>query len=185
LYQTTNAIFHEILLSLNSIVTSKSNYDLTKRLKAKIKNFDFKLNICLDHLEHLKEMETLDRILSLGLGLIIISESFETYKKLNQAVKANIANIIEIPTYTPEQAFNILMERCEDAFEKYAYSEETIRKIAESSHGNITLALNLLKSLAIHHSWRAKEVYGRYLYLLIDKKSLACYFKFLLYGCLF
>ena len=32
LYQTTNAIFHEILTALNSIVVSKSNYDLTKRL---------------------------------------------------------------------------------------------------------------------------------------------------------
>jgi Cdc6-like AAA superfamily ATPase len=40
LYQTTNAIFHEILLSISSIVSSKSNYDLTKKLKAKMRNLD-------------------------------------------------------------------------------------------------------------------------------------------------
>ena len=33
LYQTTNAIFQEILFSLGSIISSKSNYDLTKRLR--------------------------------------------------------------------------------------------------------------------------------------------------------
>ena len=38
------------------------------------------------------------------------------------------------------------MDRVEEALEKYTYSENTIRKIAEASSGNVTLALNLLKS---------------------------------------
>ena len=38
LYQTTNAIFHEILAALNRIVVSKSNYELTKRLKARLRH---------------------------------------------------------------------------------------------------------------------------------------------------
>jgi len=149
LYQTTNAIFHEILLSLNNIVASKSNYELTKRLKAKIRNLDSPLTICLDHFEHLKEIETLDRILSLGLNLIIISETYDSYRKLNQAIKAAITSLIEIPTYTTDQVFEILTERAEAALEKYTYSEDTIRKIAETSSGNATLALNLLKSQAL------------------------------------
>ena len=119
LYQTTNAIFHEILTALNSIVVSKSNYELTKRLKTKIRRLDYRVTICLDHFEHLKEVETLNRILSLRLGLIIVSESFDAYRRLNLMIKSNIANIIEIPSYTIDQAFDILQERAEQVLEQY------------------------------------------------------------------
>ena len=146
LYQTTNAIFHEILLSLNNVVVSRSNYELTKRLKAKIRNLDSPLTICLDHFEHFKEIETLNRMLSLGLNLIIIAETYDSYRKLNQQIKASITSLIEISSYTTDQVFDILMDRVEEALEKYTYSENTIRKIAEASSGNVTLALNLLKS---------------------------------------
>ena len=54
LYQTTNAILHEILISLNSVVVSKSNYELTKRLQAKLKHVEERIIICSDHFEHLK-----------------------------------------------------------------------------------------------------------------------------------
>jgi Cdc6-like AAA superfamily ATPase len=149
LYQTTNAIFHEILSSLSSIVSSKSNYDLTKRLKARLRHLDCKVTVCLDHFDFLKEIETLNRLLSLGLGLMIVSESRDAYGKLDAFAKAKITNIIEIPSYTNDQTFEILLRRAEETLEKYAYSEETIRKIAEVSSGNVTLALNLLKSQAL------------------------------------
>lgn len=64
LYQTTNAILHEILTALNSVVVSKSNYKLTKRLKTRIMRLGFPLVICLDHFDHLKEVEAINRILS-------------------------------------------------------------------------------------------------------------------------
>jgi len=157
LYQTTNAIFHETLLFLNNIVSSKSNYELTKRLKAKIRNLDSPLTICLDHFEYLKELETLNRILSLGVDLIIIAETYDSHRKLNQSIKASITNLIEIPSYTTDQVFEILMERAEEALEKYTYSEEAIRKIAETSSGNVKLALNLLKSQALKAESEGKD----------------------------
>lgn len=157
LYQTTNAIFHEILLALNSIVASKSNYELTKRLRSKIRNLDSSLTICLDHFEHLKEIETLDKILSLGLNLIIISETHDSYRKLSQIVKASITSLIEIASYTTDQVFEILGNRAEEALEKYAYSEETMRKIAEASSGNVTLALNVLRSQALKAESEGKD----------------------------
>jgi Cdc6-like AAA superfamily ATPase len=157
LYQTTNAIFHEILLSLNSVVSSKSNYDLTKRLKARIRHLDSKIIICLDHFENLKEIETINRILSLELGLIMVSESEDAYRSLNPVAKASITNLIEIPSYAVDQTLDILLERAEQALEKYSYSEDKIRKIAEMSKGNITLALNLLKSLALKAENEGKD----------------------------
>lgn len=149
LYQTTNAVFHETLTTLNSIVVSKSNYELTKRLKSRIRQLECPITICLDHFEHLKEIETLNRILSLGLTLIIVSETYDSYRKLNQTLKASITNLMEIANYTADIIFEILLNRAEEALEKYTYSEETIRKIAEASSGNVTLALNLLKSQAL------------------------------------
>jgi Cdc6-like AAA superfamily ATPase len=149
LYQTTNAILHEILLSLNCIVSSRSNYELTKRLKARLRNLDHDITICLDHFERLKEIETVNKILSLGMKLIIVSESYETYRRLNTMGKSNITNIIEIPGYTEDQAFGILLERARNSLKDTAYSEGTIRKIVQTSSCNITLSLNLLKALAL------------------------------------
>jgi Cdc6-like AAA superfamily ATPase len=157
LYQTTNAIFHEILLSLGSVVSSKSNYDLTKRLKSRIRHLDSKIIICLDHFQHLKELETVDRILNLGLTLTIVSDDRDAYRNLNPVSKASITNLIEIPGYTLDQTFEILLERVEQALEKYSYSEEKIKKIADMSKGNITLALNLLKSMALKAQHEGKD----------------------------
>lgn len=149
LYQTTNAIFHEILLSANSIVSSKSNYELTKRLKARMRQLDCGMTVCLDHFERLKEIETISRLLSLEVRLIIVSESYETYRRLNSMGKANITNIIEIHGYNEDQAFDILLERAREALEGTAYSDDTIRKIVQTSSGNMTLGLNLLKAMAL------------------------------------
>ena len=157
LYQTTNAIFQEILFSLGSIVSSKSNYDLTKRLKSKINHLGIKVIACLDHFEYLKEVETLNRLLSLGIGLVIVAQSKDSLKRLDRRVRSTIINFIEVKSYTPEQTFKILLNRAQEALAEYTYSEETIRKIAESSKGNISFALNLLKTLAIKAENEGKD----------------------------
>lgn len=149
LYQTTNAVFHEILAALNRIVVSKSNYELIKRLRERARRLDCPITICLDHFEHLKEVETVNRILSLGLGVIIISDSIDAYRRLNVEARSKIANIIEIPRYTIDQTYDILKDRAEQVLEQYACSEDTLRKIAEISQGNITLAFVILKTLAL------------------------------------
>jgi Cdc6-like AAA superfamily ATPase len=149
LYQTTNAILNEILFSLNSIVSSKSNYELTNRLKARLRNLDHDITVCLDHFERLKEIETVIKILSLGMKLIIVAESHEVYRRLNSMGKSNITNIIEIPSYSEDQAFDILFDRARKSLKETSYSEDIIRKIVQTSSCNITLTLNLLKALAL------------------------------------
>ena len=80
---------------------------------------------------------------------MIIAESHESYRRLNQKTKAAITSVFEVPNYAPDQVYDILISRAETALEKYTYSENTIRKIAEASSGNVTLALSLLKSQAL------------------------------------
>jgi cell division control protein 6 len=149
LYQTTNAVLTEILTSLGNMVTSKSNYDLTKRLQSRLRHFDYRLVACIDNFERLREAETVDRILNLQLGLTIIAESRESYRRLSTQARARITNIIEISTYSEDQVFDILYARAKEALAEYTFSEETIRKIADLSQGNVTLALNLLNSAVL------------------------------------
>lgn len=158
LYQTTNAIFHEILLSTNSVVSSKSNYELTKRLKAKMRQLDCGMTVCLDHFERLKEIETISRLLSLEVKLIIVAETYEAYRRLNSMGKANITNIIEIDGYDEEQAFDILLDRARQALEETAYSEDAVRKIVQTSSGNMTLGVNLLKAMALKAQGEGKDL---------------------------
>ena len=72
---------------------------MTKRLKTRLRKIDCSITVCLDHFERLKEIETVNRLLSLGIKLIIVSDSRETHRRLNDMGKANITNIIEIPGY--------------------------------------------------------------------------------------
>jgi Cdc6-like AAA superfamily ATPase len=157
LYQTTNAILHEILFSLNTIVSSKSNYELTNRLKARLRSMDHDITICLDHFERLKEIETVNKILSLGMKLIIVSESYDTYRRLNTIGKSNITNIVQIPGYGEDQAFDILFDRARRSLRNTACSEGTIRKIVRTSSSNMTLSLNLLKALALRAEGEGKD----------------------------
>jgi Cdc6-like AAA superfamily ATPase len=149
LYQTTNAILNEILISLNTIVSTKSNYDLTKRLKARMRHLGYSIAVCLDHFERLKEIEAVNRLLSLGIKLVIVAESHEAHRRLNSMGKANITNIVEIASYSQEQSYGIVLNRAKEALEENTYSENALRKIVQLGSGNIALCLNLLKALAL------------------------------------
>jgi Cdc6-like AAA superfamily ATPase len=149
LYQTTNAVFHEVLRSLNRVVVTKSNYELTKRIRARLRHLNFTITICFDHFEYLKETDTLNKLLSLGINVIITAESMDSYRKLDAEAKSKITNIIEISPYTYQQTLEIINVRAEKALEKYTFSEKTIEKIVRLSEGNISLGLGLLKSLAL------------------------------------
>ena len=65
--------------------------------------------------------------------------------------------IIEVKSYADEQTFEILLNRAQEALVEYSYSEDIIKKIAEVSKGNISFALNLLKTLAIKAETGGKE----------------------------
>jgi Cdc6-like AAA superfamily ATPase len=76
LYPTTNAVLREILTSLGSVIASKSNYELTKRLKEKTRKV--KLFIFLDHFENLKNSDILNILLGLEFCVCLVADSFES-----------------------------------------------------------------------------------------------------------
>jgi Cdc6-like AAA superfamily ATPase len=81
LYQTTNAVLREILLSIGSVIASKSNYELTKRLREKTRKF--KLYLFLDHFDGLKSSDTLGILMGLDFCLCVIADSFQSYRAIN------------------------------------------------------------------------------------------------------
>jgi Cdc6-like AAA superfamily ATPase len=64
-------------------------------------------------------------------------------------MRASIANFINIPEYSKDQVFEILNERAEQALERYSYSEDVIRKIAEKCNSNVAFGMSVLKALAL------------------------------------
>lgn len=106
LFQTANAILREILFSLGSIIASRSNYELTTRLKEKTKRL--KLVIFLDHSENLKGYEILKILIGLNVRVCLVSDSFESYRKMGLFLKSRFANIMKIKKLPREKILKII-----------------------------------------------------------------------------
>jgi cell division control protein 6 len=142
LYQTANAVLREILLSLGSVIASKSNYDLTKRLKEKTRKA--KHFVFLDHSEGLKSNDILNILLGLDFSICLVADSFESYRALDFNLRTKIANIVKIEKLTNNQISEILNSASN-------VSDEIIQEIVGKSGNNLTLALNMLKSIEANH----------------------------------
>lgn len=140
LYQTLNAILREILLSLGVVVASKSNYELIKRLSEKSKKTNF--TAILDHSENMKNYESLNTLVSLGLCVCLVSDSFENYRIMNSVLKSKIAGVMRIEELPREDILNVLKENTASKI-----SDDIIQKILEKSGNNLALALNLLRTV--------------------------------------
>lgn len=145
LYRTTNAVLREILFSLGSLIASKSNYELIKRLKQKTKKS--KPVILLDHFEYLKDVEILSIILSLNLHVYVISDVFESYKRMSLALRSNIANVMKMNEYSKDEVLEILKEKVSCASYKCSIRDELLQEIVQKCGSNLTLAWSLLETV--------------------------------------
>jgi Cdc6-like AAA superfamily ATPase len=144
LYQTANAVLREILLSLGSVIASKSNYELTKRLREKTRKL--KLAIFLDHFENLKSNDILNIFLGLDFCVCLVADSFESYRMMNLSQRSRFVNVVKIEKLTDDQIKEALKEKA-----SFKVSDELVRKIANKSDGNLTLALNILRRVEANH----------------------------------
>ncbi len=146
LYQTTYSVLKEIIPN-SRLVLYRSNYELLKELWKRTRAT--KLTICLDHFENLKDKDIIGKFMSLGLNVLLVSDNEDAIFMLNGSVRSNIPSIIRLQPYTVDQAFDILKNRAELALAKWTYTDNVIRKIAETCKGNIALGINLLKLAAL------------------------------------
>jgi Cdc6-like AAA superfamily ATPase len=145
LYQTTNSILQEILSSVSPLGTiPKSNSQLIHRLNAKASRT--KMIACIDHFERVKEVSVVDKLLSLGIGLVLVSDDEKYFKRLSRSARSRIANSFQIPKYTQDQVSDILLDRTLSALKQGCYEGSLIEKIAERSKGDAALGISLLKA---------------------------------------
>ncbi|MHA1269882.1 MAG: ORC1-type DNA replication protein [Candidatus Helarchaeota archaeon] len=82
------------------------------------------------------------------LSLIIITRNAAFLHFLDESTRSTLQNTrIILEKYTSEQLFDILMERCNEAFYRSTVSEEILEQIAEASagYGDARYALELLR----------------------------------------
>jgi Cdc6-like AAA superfamily ATPase len=153
-YQTTYSILKEIVPRAQ-LIFCRSNYELLKELMKEIKQRKFV--VCFDNFERLKDKDLIKKFLSLGITLVLITDSEENLSLLTEDVKFKLS-IIKFQAYTTEQSFEILKDRAEKALAKWSYSDSILKKIADKINGNIALGINLLKQAAISAEARGKKV---------------------------
>ena len=146
LYHTTNSILREALQGLGVPVFCRSNYDLLNKLKLKMEKC--RIIICLDHFEKLKEHELIDKLLSLSLCVIVVSDAEDSLAMLSPSARSCIENF-NMPKYSNSEAFGIIKDRAQRALKQGCYNNKLIKKIVDRSNGNIGLAINMLKSAAL------------------------------------
>lgn len=147
LYPTANAVLRESLTEIGSVIASKSNYELIKRLKEKTRRA--KVFFFLDHFESLKNNDILDILLGLDFYICLTTDSFESYRRMKVSHKAEFANILEIKELQDAQITEILTEEVEAKF-----NDSIIENITERSTGNLTLALSILRCFKANHGER-------------------------------
>ncbi len=161
LYQTANAVLRETLIALGSVIASKSNYELTKRLKEKSRKV--KLIVFLDHFENLKKHDILSILFGLDFCICIVADLLESHRAMSLEYRVRMANIVKIEKLTEDQFFGLVAEKADAKT-----SDDIIRTVVEKSRGNLTLALNMLRGIEVN----GKSVDSKELDLFKDTTSL-------------
>jgi Cdc6-like AAA superfamily ATPase len=153
LYQTTNAILREILSG--SPVFSRSNYDLLKRVCDRTKGT--KVVVGFDHVERLKEKEIISKFVALGFTVVVVARSEEFVHSIDPRARSSIPISVTLEGYSIDQVFDLLKQRVQLALAEGSYTDESIRKIAESTRGNLTSAISVLRAAAFRAESEGKR----------------------------
>lgn len=127
---------------LNAV--SKSNSHLINRLREKLRNR--RVIVCIDHFEHITQMDIVDKLLNLGVNIILVSNDKNCFEKLSTTAKSMIVNVLKIPKYDFEQVKEIILERAKLALKPNSYDERVISEISRKCDGNVALGISLLRT---------------------------------------
>ncbi len=153
IYQTTYSILKEIVPK-SEFIFYRSNYELIKELIRQTK--ERKFVVCLDNFECVKDYSLITKLLSMGICVILISDSDESLALLTENIRSNLS-IIRVQPYSTEQAFEILKERAEKSLARWSFSDAVLKKIVEKVKGNIALGINVLKISALNAQSKGKK----------------------------
>ena len=105
--------------------------------------------VCLDNAEKLKEIDAIEKLISIGATTIVIAQGKDLYDSLHPRIRSRISELIELKPYSTQQVFEILKRRAYKALSPRSFSEELLTIIAERSKGNMRLAIDTLRICAM------------------------------------
>ena len=148
---TTHAILTEMLRQLNIFTNQKqSRNELLDRLSADMEQKNYRLIICLDEVDQLRDDEILYTFSRNGYGLVLISNDKYALMDIDERIKSSLSlNSIEFPPYKPEEIQDIIKIRSAAAFIPNSIKDEYLRIISYQSRGDVRVALDILKKSAL------------------------------------
>lgn len=140
------SVLKEILPS-SRLIVYRSNFELLKELK-NVAN-EKELTVCFDNFTQLKDANTIKRIFELGICMVLAGRVERDSPPLNENILSNFPSIIRLEKYTMNQTFEILKERARVSLDSSSYTDSLLKKIAQRIGGNITMALAILRAIAL------------------------------------
>jgi Cdc6-like AAA superfamily ATPase len=134
-------------LPSSRLIIYRSNFELLKELK-KVAN-EKKLVVCFDNFTYLKDMRIVNKTLELGICIVLVGRVERDSPSLNQNILSNFPCVIRLEKYSIGQTFEILKERARLALDRSSYTDLPLKMIAEKIGGNITMALAILRAIAL------------------------------------
>jgi len=146
LYGTEYSVLKELIPS-NRFIVSRSNYDLFKELQRIAR--ERKLAVCFDNFTSLKDFSVMKKIMSIGICVVSVGRVERNLPSLNQNMLSGFPSLIRLEEYSVEQTFDILREKARLSLNEGSYTDIPLRRIAEKLGGNITMAMAILRALAL------------------------------------
>jgi len=154
LYNTEYSVLKEVLPSSRFMVY-RSNYELLKELK-KVAS-ERRLVVCFDNFTQLKQTDIVKKLMGLGVCIVLIGRVERDSPSLNQNILSNFPSILRLREYSVDQTYEILKERARLALDSSSYSDSLLRRIAEKIGGNVTMALAVLRAVALRAESEGKN----------------------------
>ena len=161
LFQTSMSVLRELLYKLWDTVgsfrgiISRSQSEIIGKLRQRIKRF--KIVVCLDDIEHLKEMDIVRLLVDMDLTVLLIPRQTRTFLKIDEQARSRITNFVKLPTYSEEETGEIVSSWLKETLHESSYSREFINKIVKMCKGNITLARSLVKDAVLRAEARGSK----------------------------
>ncbi len=144
-HDTGYAVLKEIVPGVKSAFL-RSTFELIEELR-RISN-GMKM-VCFDNFVRLKDLDVIDKVVALGMTIILVASVERDMHLLGPNSSPKMARIIKLENYITQEAYRILKRRAEQGLTEKSYDDAILKTIIDSTDGNITLGLNVLRAAAL------------------------------------
>jgi len=108
-----------------------------------------RMAVCFDNFTRLEDMDVIDKVIALGVTVILVSSVERDLKLLGPNSMPRLRRVIHLKNYSSGEALRILRKRAEEGLARDSYNDDVLDAIVASTNGNITLGINVLRAAAL------------------------------------